>query len=150
VLQRFDQHEVPDQDLQQRRSDFLVTIPGSWPSRGDNRRVIRDMDDPALALPLSCQLVNHDHAVGLVNTLNKARLPEERLPGTSGRCPDEKAQQKRAGPVRMYVTFVVSDPGINLRNEAGHGLLEADRCTEALAAHVVYVLVLLAFTELGS
>jgi hypothetical protein len=53
------------------------------------------------------------------------------------------------GDLGAYVMWVVSRPGLNVRNEAAHGVLEKDRCHEVLGAHVLYCLLALAFTDLA-
>ncbi len=50
---------------------------------------------------------------------------------------------------RAYVRWVVAHPGLNLRNDAGHGLLEKSRCHEVLGAHILYTLLILAFGDLN-
>lgn len=46
-----------------------------------------------------------------------------------------------------YVRWVTTHPGLNVRNEAGHGLLETSACTERLGAHLLYALVALALGD---
>jgi len=54
-----------------------------------------------------------------------------------------------AADLRDYAMWVTSDPGLNLRNDGGHGLLEKGRCHEVLGAHVVYLTIALAYANLA-
>lgn len=47
-----------------------------------------------------------------------------------------------------YVRWVVAHPGLNLRNEAGHGLLEKGQSHEVLGAHILYTILALSFGDL--
>lgn len=51
-------------------------------------------------------------------------------------------------PVLAYVRWTMTHPGLNLRNEAGHGLLEVAESHEGLGAHVLYTLLALSFADL--
>lgn len=42
----------------------------------------------------------------------------------------------------------MTHPGLNVRNEVGHGLLELDACNEFLGAHILYTLLALCFGDL--
>lgn len=47
-----------------------------------------------------------------------------------------------------YAKWTMTHPGLNVRNEAGHGLLEVDACNEVLGAHILYTLLALCFSDL--
>jgi hypothetical protein len=42
----------------------------------------------------------------------------------------------------------MTHPGLNVRNEVGHGLLEASQCDEGLGAHILYTVLVLCFSDL--
>jgi len=50
--------------------------------------------------------------------------------------------------VLAYAKWTMTHPGLNIRNEAGHGLLDVDACNEVLGAHVIYTLLALCFSDL--
>jgi hypothetical protein len=52
-----------------------------------------------------------------------------------------------AEKVLAYAKWTMTHPGLNVRNQAGHGLLEVDMCNETLGAHILYTLIALCFGD---
>ena len=52
--------------------------------------------------------------------------------------------------LRNYLTWLTSDPGLNLRNKVGHGYIHLEECEPVMGVQVLYGIIALAFATVAS